>query len=128
MIYRILAELVLLAHAAFILFAVLGGLLVLWKRRVMPWHLAALAWGAAIMGGGWICPLTPLENHFRHLAGAAGYMGGFIEHYVFGLIYPEGLTRKIQIALAGALIATNMVIYTIVYRRCWRSRGRRPGL
>lgn len=117
MIYRALAELVLLAHAAFILFAALGGLLVLWKRRVMPWHLAALAWGTAIMGGGWICPLTPLENHFRHLAGQAGYPGGFIEHYVFGLIYPAGLTRPMQVLLAVLLVAGNAGVYALVYRR-----------
>ncbi|HYG42534.1 MAG TPA: DUF2784 domain-containing protein [Bordetella sp.] len=121
MIYRVLADLVLLAHAAFVLFVALGGLLVLWKRWVMPWHLAALAWGATIVGMGWICPLTPLENGLRQLAGQEGYAGGFIEHYVFGLIYPDGLTRPLQMALAGLLVTGNAVVYAIVYR----GRGRR---
>lgn len=115
MIYRILADLVLLGHAVFIVFAALGGLLVLWKTWWLPWHLAALAWGAVVMAMGWICPLTPLENKLRRLAGQEGYAGGFIEHYVWGLIYPEGLTRPMQMALAGALIIGNIVIYALVY-------------
>jgi len=117
MIYRVLADLVLLVHAAFVLFVALGGLLALWKRRLAPWHLAALAWGATVMGLGWICPLTPLENTLRQWAGQEGYTEGFIEHYVFGLIYPDGLTRPLQIALAGLLVAGNAVVYAILYRR-----------
>jgi len=117
MVYRVLADLILLAHAAFILFTVLGGLLVLWKRRLLPWHLAALAWGATVVGMGWVCPLTPLENQLRELAGQDGYPGGFIEHYVFGLVYPDGLTRPVQIALAGALVAFNAAVYAVVYCR-----------
>ncbi|MCD0501509.1 DUF2784 domain-containing protein [Bordetella petrii] len=120
MIYRALADTVLLLHAAFVLFVALGGLLVLWKRWLMPWHLAAVAWGATVVGMGWICPLTPLENDLRQMAGQEGYAGGFIEHYVFGLIYPEGLTRGIQMLLAGTLVAGNAAVYALVY-------ARRPG-
>ena len=117
MVYRALADIVLLIHAAFVIFVAVGGLLVLWKRWLMPWHLAALAWGTIIMGLGLICPLTPLENMLRQLAGQKGYQGGFIEHYVFGLIYPDGLTRPIQMALTGALVAGNVAVYTILYLR-----------
>lgn len=117
MLYRALADFVLLVHAAFVLFVALGGLLVLWKRWLMPWHLAALAWGATVMGLGWICPLTPLENDLRQMAGQEGYPGGFIEHYVFGLIYPEGLTRGMQVMLAGALVIGSAVVYALAYAR-----------
>lgn len=117
MIYRVLADIVLLVHGAFILFAALGGVLVLGNRWWLPWHLLALAWGTAVMALGWICPLTPLENALRRMAGQQGYSGGFIEHYVLGLIYPDGLTRPLQIALAAALVAVNLIVYAIVYAR-----------
>lgn len=75
--YGLLADLVLLMHAAFVAFVVFGGLLVIWKPRAAPWHLMAMAWGAATVGFGWICPLTPLENHLLQLAGQQGYEGGW---------------------------------------------------
>jgi len=117
MIYQIAADLVLLLHAAFIGFVIVGGLLALWKPWLARWHLPALAWGAATVGLGWICPLTPLENTLRQLAGQQGYAGGFIEHYFLLAIYPPGLTRSVQIALAGALIAGNLLIYIVILAR-----------
>src|SRR5690554_6401835 len=100
MVYSSLAVFILIVHGAFIAFVVLGGLLVLWKPRLMWLHLPALAWGATVVTMGWVCPLTPLENHFRSLAGQQGYDGGYIEHYLIALIYPEGLTRLLQVKLA----------------------------
>ena len=119
--YRIFADLVLVIHAAFILFVVFGGLLVIWWPRIAPWHLAAMAWGAVVMAFGWICPLTPLENMLRPIAGHASYRGGFIDHYIGALIYPPGLTRSVQIFLAAALIIGNAVVYGLLLRR----RGRK---
>lgn len=121
--YRILADLVLLIHAAFVLFVVLGGLLVIGRPRIAPWHLAALAWGSVVIGFGWICPLTPLENMLRPLAGQEGYRGGFIDHYVAMLIYPPGLTRDIQVLLAVALIIGNAIVYGWVLRRRRRNKA-----
>lgn len=119
--YRLLADLVVLTHASFVAFVVFGGLLALWKPRAAPWHLIALAWGAAVVGFGWICPLTPLENTLRQLAGQEGYQGGFIEHYLMQIIYPPGLTRKVQVFLATGLIVGNAIVYGWVFRR-WRGR------
>jgi hypothetical protein len=121
MLASVAATAVLAVHGVFILFVVAGGLLVLWRPWVAVPHLLAAAWGAAISFGGWICPLTPLENHFRQQAGMAGYQGGFIEHYLLALIYPDGLTRSVQIGLGVAVIALNVIIYGWVVRR----RGRR---
>ncbi|WP_315131815.1 DUF2784 domain-containing protein [Achromobacter marplatensis] len=117
MTYRILADLVLVVHGLFIAFVMFGGLLALWKPRIAYWHLPALAWGAMVIGMGWICPLTPLEVSLRQQAGQQGYAGGFIEHYVLGLIYPEGITRATQIVLATLLIVGNIIVYTLWARR-----------
>jgi len=122
MTYRILADLVLIAHGLFVAFVMFGGLLALWKPRAAYWHLPALAWGSMVIGMGWICPLTPLEVSLRERAGQEGYAGGFIEHYVLGLIYPEGITRTTQVLLAALLIVGNVVVYAIWARR--RARGR----
>ena len=111
MLYRVLADAVLILHLAFVIFVALGGLPVLRWRRLMWIHLPAAAWGALIMFAGWVCPLTPLEKDLRRLGGQAGYEGGFVEHYVVAIIYPSGLTRGIQIGLGVAVILVNLAVY-----------------
>ena len=118
---RLAADAVLVLHGAFIAFAVLGGLLALWKRGWMLAHLPALAWAAFVMMSGRICPLTPLEMRLRRAAGEEGYAGGFIDHYLAAAIYPEGLTRTVQIGLGVAVVVFNLGIYLLVLKR----RGRR---
>lgn len=113
----ILADLVVLLHLAFILFVMLGGLLVLRRRRLMWLHLPVVVWGAAIEFVGWVCPLTPLENHLRAAAGEAGYSGGFVAHYLIPLIYPEGLTRELQWLLGALVLLVNALVYWRVLRR-----------
>jgi Protein of Unknown function (DUF2784) len=120
MLYSALADLAVLAHALFILFAVLGGLLVLRWPRAAWLHLPAAAWAAFVEFSGRICPLTPLENHYRELAGQGGYSGDFIEHYVLPVIYPEGLTRDLQFWLGGAVLVINVIAYTVAVRRLKR--------
>jgi hypothetical protein len=116
-----LAEALLVAHGAFVLFVVAGGALVLKWPRLAWVHLPAAVWGAAIEFAGFICPLTPLEKAWRHAAGQEGYQGGFIEHYVTAALYPAGLTRPIQLALGvGVLVANGLVYWTL-----WRRRARR---
>lgn len=115
--YGLLADAVLLAHATFVAFVVLGGLLVLRWPRLAWLHLPVVAWGAGIEFTGGICPLTPLENHLRTLAQQQGYAGGFVEHYVFGLLYPDGLTREVQFALGMGVLVLNAVVYAWLWRR-----------
>jgi len=119
--YGLLADAVLLTHAAFVGFVVLGGLLVMRWPRLAWAHLPVVAWGAGIEFAGGICPLTPLENHLRALAHEQGYTGGFVEHYVFGLLYPEGLTRTVQYALGSLVLAVNVAVYACAWRRHRRS-------
>jgi hypothetical protein len=121
MLYRVLADGVLALHLAFIIFVVLGGLLVLRWPRLAWIHLPIAAYGVLIEFVGWVCPLTPLENRLRHLGGQAGYSGGFIEHYLLPLIYPSRLTYGMQVALGLAVLAVNALIYAVVLRRRFRS-------
>ena len=116
MAYQCLAAMVLAVHLGFILFVVAGAALVARWRRLLPLHLAAVAWGIAIEVTGAACPLTGLENHLRMLAGTAGYAGGFVDHYLVALIYPSGLTRALQWGLAAVVLALNAVLYVRVVR------------
>ncbi len=110
------ANLVVMAHFAFILFAVLGSLLVL-RFAAMAWlHLPALAWAGGIMIVRGICPLTPIENRLRAAADEAGYSGGFIDHYILPVIYPPGLTHVAQLAGAAVLLALNGLVYWFAWR------------
>jgi len=117
MLYRSLADLVLLVHLAFVLFVVLGGLIVLRWPRVAWVHVPVALYGAAIEFLGFICPLTPLEVRLRRLGGEAGYEGGFVEHYVTAALYPAGLTRELQLGLGVGVLVLNAVVYGLVVRR-----------
>lgn len=111
MLHALLADLILLLHLAFILFVVLGGLLVFRHAWVAWLHVPAVAWGVAVELMGWICPLTPLENRLRALAGQGGYDGDFIGAYLLAVIYPDGLTRDIQIGLGLGALLLNLLVY-----------------
>jgi hypothetical protein len=115
--YRLLADAVLVTHAAFVAFVMLGGLPVLRWPRVAWVHLPAVAWAAYIEITGGVCPLTPLENHWRSLAGEQGYTGGFVEHYIVALLYPDGLTTTIQDVLALLVVVVNVAVYSWVRHR-----------
>ena len=120
--YRLLADLVVALHLVFVLFVVLGGVLVLRWPGVAWLHLPAAVWGVLIEFAGWICPLTPLEKALRGRAGGAGYPGGFIEHYLLPVLYPSGLTRAVQLALGVLVIGVNLLVYSQVARRARRRR------
>jgi hypothetical protein len=117
LIYRALADVVLVLHLGFVLFVVLGGLLVLRWPRLAWLHIPAAVWGVLIEYTGWICPLTPLENSFRLRGGEAGYSGGFIQHYIQPILYPAGLTRSTQIALGSFALLVNLTAYGVVVAR-----------
>lgn len=121
MIYRIAANLVLLAHLAFVVFVVLGGWVVLRRPGLALVHVPAAAWGAWIELAGDVCPLTPLENRLRAVSGAAGYSEGFIEHYIVALVYPAGLTRPVQLALGVGVVLVNLFFYGLLLRRWGRN-------
>lgn len=114
MLPRIAADIVVIVHFGFIVFVVLGGLLALrWPR--MAWvHVPVAVWGVVIELVGFICPLTPLENRLRVAAGDEGYAGGFIDHYLIPVVYPNGLDKSTQVTLGILVFAVNLAIYGMV--------------
>lgn len=116
-LYSLLADAVIVVHFLFIAFVVGGGLLVLCRPWLAFLHLPAVAWGAGIEFTGGICPLTPLENHFRELGGGSAYSGDFIVRYLVPVIYPAGLTAHTQYILGGLVIVINLAIYGFVLHK-----------
>ncbi|MDD3249122.1 MAG: DUF2784 domain-containing protein [Smithellaceae bacterium] len=121
--YHLLADAVIVVHFLFILFVVAGGLLTLHRPRAAWLHLPAACWGAFIEFAGWICPLTPLENHLRWLGGEASYTGDFVARYLIPVIYPVELSAFTQYILGGLVIAVNLMIYGYIFRRRFLSRA-----
>ena len=105
----------------FIATVVAGGFLVLRWPRLAWVHLPVLAWGFTVSVTGWICPLTPLEQQLRLAAGEASYSGGFIEHYLVPLIYPEGLTEATRWIHAAVIVAVNVAVYLLLLRKSRRT-------
>lgn len=127
MLYRVLADLVVLLHLAYMAFAIFGGLLVLRWWRLAWLHLPAVAWAALVELYVRYCPLTPLENHFRALAGEGTYEGGFIAHYIMPVLYPPGLKPWVQDVLGALLVMCYIIIYIWAWR-LHRNRTEMSGL
>ena len=113
--YLLFADLIVILHLGFIVFAALGALLAFKWPRLVWLHLPAVIWAAITEFMGLICPLTPLENWLRQQAGADSYQTSFISHYLLPLIYPPGLTPSIQWLLGGILVMLNVLIYAWLY-------------
>ncbi len=120
MIYRLLANLVLILHMCFVVFVICGGLLALRWRKLIWFHAPAAVWGASTEFLGLICPLTPLEVMLRQLGGSSGYQTGFIDHYITAVLYPSGLTRHLQIWLGIAAVVPNAALYVYILAHATR--------
>lgn len=123
MVYLILADLLVIVHLLFIIFVLLGGGLLVWRGSIIFVHLPAVIWAALISFKGGICPLTPLENQLRQVAGTTGYEQGFVEYYLIPIIYPSNLTANIQIMLGALVLLINLCIYCLVYYKRMAKRG-----
>ena len=122
MVFQLLADLLLGVHLLFVVFATLGALLLIRWPWVVWGHLPAVGWAAWIEFSGKICPLTPLESALRIRGGGSGYDGGFVGQYILGLLYPLGLTRRIQIVLGALVLVINVAIYGYVFYRRKKQR------
>jgi hypothetical protein len=99
-----LADLVVVDHFLFVVFVAVGSVLA-WKWPRLLWlHVPVAAWALAIVTVRFSCPLTVLEKHFRERAGESRYDGGFIDHYIDGVLYPGRF-----IALARLVVALLIV-------------------
>ena len=117
MVHLIFANCILVVHLMFILFVVFGGLLVFYKKWMSWLHIPAISWAVLIEFFGWICPLTPMENHFRVMAGQSGNNQGFIQHYLLKMIYPDGMTRQVQVLLGLGVLILNLLIYAAFFKK-----------
>ncbi len=118
MLAHVAANAVVLAHLAFIAFVLFGAWFVLRWKWLIWLHVPAFVWGAAVEFYGVVCPLTPIEQRLRAMAGDEGYTGGFVEHYIVPVIYPAGLTPTIQLWLGVFVVFVNVAIYGYIgYRR-----------
>lgn len=121
MLYGMLADLVLVVHVGFVLFVAAGAVAVACRPRLALLHVPCVVYGAALELVGWICPLTPLEQTLRLRAGQEGYAGGFIEHYLGGLLYPADW-HSARIWLGVALVGFNVIVYAFLIARALRAR------
>ena len=121
------ADLIVIIHFGFIFFVMFGGLLVMKWKWLIYLHLPAAIWGILIEFFWWACPLTTLENYFRHRDSEGEYSIGFIEHYIIPLIYPEGLTHEIQIMLGIGVILLNILIYIGCFKKWANQSGKLSG-
>ena len=117
MYYGILADGVMIVHFGFVLFVVLGGLLVSRWRWLVWVNLPAALWGVCIEWMGGTSPFTPLENRLRTLSGKTGYTGDCLGHYLLTMLYPAGLTRYGQITLGVMVLLINGLIYSRLWTR-----------
>lgn len=123
MVLGLLADLVIILHALFVLFVAAGGFLVMaWRGKVALVHAPAVLWAVTVQWAGWICPLTPLENKLRSMAGMQVYKGDFLEHYLIPILYPEILTRDLQMGLGAGVLVVNVMLYWLAFK----GAGKRP--
>lgn len=115
--YTWLADLILCIHVGFVLFVIVGVLLVLRWRWIAWLHLPAALWGAIVEFTGWICPLTPLENWLRAQGGEATYRSDFIAQYLLPVLYPADLTRGLQLLLGTVVVVLNAAAYWWLWQR-----------
>ncbi len=119
---RLAADAVVVLHVGFVVFVCIGGLLALHRRWWLFIHPPAAVWGALVEIGGLSCPLTRLEFALRRAAGEAGYAGGFIDHYIWPLLYPDDLSRSDQLVLGAIVVVLNAAVYAVVWQRARRNK------
>ena len=116
MLFQLAADFIIILHFIFIVFVLVGGILVLKWRWLIWLHIPAVIWGVLISFMGWICPLTPLENMLRQAGGGEVYITGFVEHYIVPLIYPSGFNHEMFGAMGIFVIVVNVIVYTIFFK------------
>ncbi|MGQ1784992.1 DUF2784 domain-containing protein [Saccharicrinis sp. GN24d3] len=117
MVYKVLADIIFMLHLFFIVFVVLGGILVLRWEKLVWVHIPLALWGVIVEWGNFICPLTPLENKLRELGGGTGFELSFTEQYLYPIVYIDNLNREVQLVLGLIVLFINFVVYSMVFLR-----------
>lgn len=115
-LYRLLADVVVFLHAAYIGFVILG-LLAIFLGVVFRWSWARNFWfravhltailvvvGEALLGV--VCPLTTLEDYLRVQGGSSPESGSFVGRWLHELIFVEASPEQLTLAysLFGILV------------------------
>ena len=117
MTWRILARAVATVHVGYVVFVVLGSLLVLAWPSLMWVHVAAVAWAAATMIFNLGCPLTPWEKTFWKRGGREPYEEGFLQHHVLRTRFDPDHSRRNHMLLGVLVLTLNAIVYLVVLRR-----------
>ncbi|MDD5544488.1 MAG: DUF2784 domain-containing protein, partial [Acidobacteriia bacterium] len=86
--------------------------------------LPAFLWGAWVELAGRVYPLTYLEDWLREKGGDTTYSGGFVEHYILPVMYPEHLTAHVETCLGIFVLAINILLYGWIIFSGRRKRSR----
>jgi len=124
MVGRVLDDITVAVHYVVMAYIVFGGFLVWRWRWTLPVHILAIVWAVISLIFPISCPLTWLENYFRHQGGLPPLNGGFISTYITGVLYPASAVLFVQI-LAGAIVVVSWV--GIYLRSPSRQHGSGPG-
>jgi hypothetical protein len=109
------ADVVLVFHFLFALFAVLGGFFALIDRRVIFVHIPVVVWSSVVNLANWTCPLTPLEKNLRQRAGQRAYEGSWTQNYIEPLVRPLGMPRRMELLAGVAIIVWNLAVYGVIF-------------
>jgi uncharacterized protein DUF2784 len=120
-LYRLLADVVLVVHAGYLVYLALGGFVAWrWPRWIWP-HVVAVAWGIAVVAFSIRCPLTAWENALLSAGGEARYAGSFINHYLAGVVYPRDRLDEARWLLALIVAASWLGSFVLARRRGTRA-------
>ena len=114
MIYRVLARTIAALHVGFVLFVVLGSLLVLRWPMLIWVHLLAVLWAAATMTMDLGCVLTPWEKALWLSGGREPYSEGFLQHHLLRARMTSERSRQVHIALGVGVLLLNVAVYFVV--------------
>ena len=140
LLYRVLAVLVVVLHAALVAFVGVGEMSVLyglahgrgwalafWFRWL---HLASIAFVVLLSWLGATCPLTDLENSMRERGGEGGYPGDFISYWTRELLFYECSTWTFIVVYSvfGMVVLATFLLAGPQRRTAHRDLARKIGM
>lgn len=121
MVYRLVADLIAIAHLAYVLFVILGlgatllGWALQWRWVRNVWfrgvHLTMISIVVLEAWAGITCPLTTWEQEFRSAAGQETYRGDFIANWAHEALFfqAEPWVFTLAYTVFGALVVMMLI-------------------